>query len=223
MMKSKILFVAGLLLTTATVHADDVTIYRCTDARGVLILQNKPCEQGMKQEVKIMHDDLSTAPAPASQSMSPTPPVAPTPTPMTDASSSTAKPDEDLILDSANPPPPTPPSTNAPDRLPPPILFECTTYDRDHYISEDATPPPRCVPLQTVGLDGNPATGAGQACEMKHDQCARVPDGALCDAWKKRLGETEVAWRFGKAENTEKNKAEYERVQRIVSESTCTQ
>ena len=46
--------------------------------------------------------------------------------------------------------------------------------------------------------------------------------GALCDAWKKRLGETAVALRFGRPENQEKNRAEHERVQSIISHSTCT-
>ncbi|NDK39793.1 hypothetical protein DT603_13190 [Pseudoxanthomonas gei] len=70
-------------------------------------------------------------------------------------------------------------------------------------------------------MDGNPQTGAGEACEMKRDECARVADGALCDAWKKRVGETEVAWRFARVGNEEKNKIEFERAQKIYRESTC--
>jgi hypothetical protein len=54
------------------------------------------------------------------------------------------------------------------------------------------------------------------------DQCARVPDGALCDAWKKRRDETEVAWRFARSENSDKNRADFDRVARIVNESTCS-
>ena len=65
--------------------------------------------------------------------------------------------------------------------------------------------------------------GAGQACEVVRDTCARVADGALCDAWKKRRDETEVAFRFARPENTEKNRADYERVVRIVAESSCGQ
>ena len=107
------------------------------------------------------------------------------------------------------------------DRPPPPPIFRCTVYDGDSYLSEDEEVPPRCLPLRTVGLDGNPATGAGQACEVVRDTCARVPDGALCDAWKKRRDETEVAWRFARRENVDRNRAEYERVARILSESDC--
>ena len=117
----------------------------------------------------------------------------------------------------------TPPTRVVPeaDRLPPPVLFQCTTPDKDSYISEDPEPAPRCVLLRTTGLDGNPQSGAGEACEVVRDQCARVPDGALCDAWKKRLGETEVAWRFARPGNESKNKEEFERTRRIWDQSTC--
>lgn len=106
-------------------------------------------------------------------------------------------------------------------RLPPPVLFQCTTYDKDTYVTEESEPASRCVSLRTTGLDGNPQAGAGQACEVVRDTCARVPDGGLCDAWKKRRDETEVAYRFARRENAEKNRAEYERVARILSESDC--
>jgi hypothetical protein len=101
------------------------------------------------------------------------------------------------------------------------VLFQCTTYDKDTYVTEDSEPASRCVSLRTTGLDGNPQAGAGQACEVVRDTCARVPDGGLCEAWKKRLDETEVAYRFARRENVEKNRAEYERVARILSESSC--
>ncbi|MFT4197209.1 MAG: DUF4124 domain-containing protein, partial [Pseudoxanthomonas sp.] len=108
--------------------------------------------------------------------------------------------------------------------LPPPILFRCTTYDQGSYLAESADPQSRCVPLRTVGLDGNPTSaGAGQACQVVHDSCARVPDEQLCAAWKKRLGEAEVAWRFGRPQNAAANQAEFERVQRIVNDTTCAQ
>jgi hypothetical protein len=105
--------------------------------------------------------------------------------------------------------------------LPPPILFQCTTYDKDTYITESEEPQSRCVSLRTVGLDGNPQTGAGEACEMMRDQCARVADGALCEAWKKRVGETEVAARYARPGNEAKNKAEFERTRKIYRESAC--
>lgn len=103
----------------------------------------------------------------------------------------------------------------------PPILFQCTTYDSGTYLTEEANPQSRCAPLNTVGLDGNPAGGAGRACEVIHDVCARVPDQRLCAAWNKRLGEAEVAWRYAKPENQADRKADYDRVQRIVTDAHC--
>lgn len=207
--------IALLLLPIAPAFADDVVFYRCTDAAGHLTIQNSPCPKGMRQEKKVMQG-VATVPMAAPEKPA-TPATTPQPAAPAPATTENAAADPGILRD-----PMTAPA--APDdrpRLPPPVLFQCTTYNRDSYITESSEPQRRCVPLRTVGLDGNPATGAGQACDIVYDQCARVPDGALCDAWKKRLGETEVAWRFGRAENEAKNRAEFERVQRIVNESSC--
>ena len=187
--------------------AADVTIYRCTDASGALTLQNAPCPKGMKQEARTMQG-VNTVPMATGQ-----PDPAPTSRPP-----AAAKPAPAPTEQPALPPVPADAATRT---LPPPVLFQCTTYDKDTYVTEDSEPASRCVALRTTGLDGNPQGGAGQACEVVRDTCARMPDGALCDAWKKRRDETEVAWRFARRENVDRNRAEYERVARILSESDC--
>lgn len=195
-------------------HAD-VVIYRCTDASGALTLQNAPCPKGMKQEQRTMQG-INTVPMGSGQTGTApqaTPTATPAPVPAAAATTSPG-------AAPANAPAPLAPDTN---RLPPPVLFQCTTYDRGSYVTEDNEPASRCVTLRTVGLDGNPQSGAGEACEIVRDTCARVPDGALCDAWKKRRDETEVAFRFARPENAEKNRTDYERVARIVAESSCGQ
>ena len=200
----------GLLLCAPLAAADEVVFYRCTDASGALTMQNMPCPKGDRQEKKVMQAvNAMPMATPASTSR----PVAVQPTP--NIAPAAPAPETTTPM----PPPPVVPQA---DRLPPPVLFQCATHDKDSYISEDPEPAPRCVVLRTTGLDGNPQNGAGEACEVMRDQCARVPDGALCDAWKKRLGETAVALRFGRPENQEKNRAEHERVQSIISHSTCT-
>ena len=205
-----------LLLFASPVDADEVVFYRCTDASGALTLQNMPCPKGHKQEKKVMQS-VSTVPmgdnAPARPAPSSSSPPASVPSAATPVVPSAQTP-ADSVADSGAEP-------AADKRLPPPVLFQCTTYDKDTYITEDVEPQSRCVPLRTVGLDGNPQTGAGEACEMMRDQCARVADGALCEAWKKRVGETEVAWRFARPGNEAKNKAEFERTQKIWRESAC--
>ena len=192
----------GVLFAT---QAAEVVIYRCTDASGALTLQNAPCPKGTKQEQRTMQGVNTVPMAPATPAAQPPAarPAATTPKPAPQA-----------------PDAPPPRAADAP-RLPPPVLFQCTTHDKDTYVTEDSEPASRCVALRTTGLDGNPQTGAGQACEVVRDTCARVPDGGLCDAWKKRRDETEVAYRFARRENVEKNRAEYERVARILSESSC--
>lgn len=200
----------GLLLCAPLAAADEVVFYRCTDASGALTMQNMPCPKGDRQEKKVMQA-VSTMPM-ATPASTPRP-VAAQPAPGIAQAAPVA---------GTTTPMPSQPVVPEADRLPPPVLFQCTTHDKDSYISEDPEPAPRCVVLRTTGLDGNPQNGAGEACEVVRDQCARVPDGALCDAWKKRLGETAVALRFGRPENQEKNRAEHERVQDIVSHSTCT-
>ena len=199
----------ALLLLTPLAFADEVVFYRCTDASGALTLQNMPCLKGDTQVKKVVQS-VNTVPG-----ASPTP-VTPRPPAVTDSVPQATDPKQFTTgyTDTEAKPVEI-------QRLPPPVLFQCITYDKDTYITENEEPQSRCVALRTVGLDGNPEFGAGEACEVVKDQCARVPDGGLCDAWKKRRDETEVAWRFTRAESAEKNKAEFERAQKIWKESNC--
>ena len=77
------------------------------------------------------------------------------------------------------------------------------------------------VTLNTTGLSGMIESRNTSACEMKTDRCQRVPDGALCDGWRKRPLEAESALRFGVTENRARDEAEVQRLTRIVLESTC--
>ena len=216
-MKLKTLLFA-LSLCALDASANDVVFYRCTDASGALTLQNMPCPKGDRQEKKVMQGVNTVPMGSATPARAATPSAATTGASAALPASSPSRSASEII-------PAAPVEATAPvadeARLPPPILFQCITYDQDRYITESDEPKSRCVAMRTVGLDGNPQTGAGEACEMKRDECARVGDGALCDAWKKRVGETEVAWRFARAGNEEKNRLEFERAQKIYRESTC--
>ncbi len=187
-----------------------VVIYRCTDASGAVTVQNDtPCPKGSKQQRRVLDTPPpSTTPpayiAPAAIVPDPVPaaPIAPGPSvPAPDPATASAQPDG--------------------ERLPPPPLFECTTYDNDHYLSDDGTPVERCAPLDIVGIGDGSAPGVGAACQKTTDTCQRVPDGAACDAWKRREREARATLMFGKAEDKDRHQADYERVQRIVTESTC--
>jgi hypothetical protein len=185
------------LLGSAPVSAA-VVIYRCTDIFGAVTLQNDvPCPKGSKQQKQVIE------PPP------PMPAYRPAPVPRA------AQPAPAVIV------PATPAPMPAAERLPPPPLFQCNTYDNDSYLSEEGQPQPRCAPLQVTGVGGSSALAAGSACQMVTDQCQRVTDGAVCDAWKRRLREVEAAWKFGRAADTATNEVEYQRVAKIVRESTC--
>jgi hypothetical protein len=209
------LLCAALLLATSTATAaEKVVIYRCTDGKGAVTFQNNvACPKGSKQERRVME-----TPPPKARPAAPAPaPPEPAATPVPEAAPlASAAPLEPL-------PPPDYPAADEGNQLPPPVLYECRTYNDDSYLSEIGTPQQRCVTLTTTGLGGIAAGGAGDACEMKTDECARVPDGGLCDRWRQRLREAESAVRFGASEDLGFAEAEVQRIGRIVRESVCAQ
>ena len=208
--KPAIVLLAFALSAQQATLAQGVVIYRCTDANGALTIQNDvPCPKGSKQVRRVMTATPAVS-APASA------PSTPTRAPV--ASPVAARP--------ARPAPAEPPAETEPviadsDRLPPPWLFECRTYNDDTYLSENGAPAPRCVTLNPTGLSGYIESTNVSACEMKTDQCQRVPDGALCDGWRQRLREAQSALKFGVTDDRERDQAEVQRLARIVRESTC--
>lgn len=206
----------GLALSAlAPASAQGVVIYRCTDANGALTIQNgTPCPKGSKQERRVMEAAPSSPAAPFVLPPSSPPPVRVPPalrTPPLAPSPATPPPAEESEVAVADA-----------DRLPPPWLYECRTHDDDSYLSENGEPKPRCVTLSTTGLGGVIESGNNtSACEMKIDQCQRVPDGALCEAWRRRLRSAESALRYGASEDRAKAQAEAQRLTRVLRESTC--
>jgi len=212
-MRSAFVFACALLLMAVDMlpARAAVVIYRCTDASGAVSIQNDtPCPKGSKQTRRVLD---TPPPSTATPAYVEAPVVVPDPVPT-------------LPPPAPEPPAPAPDPASAraqPDgeRLPPPPLFECTTWDNDHYLSDDGTPSERCAPLDVTGIGDGAAPGVGAACQKTTDTCQRVPDGAACDAWKRREREARATLMFGKAEDKDRNEAEYERVQRLVTESTC--
>lgn len=194
-----------LLATTAQAQ---VVIYRCTDAGGALTVQNdEPCPKGSKQERTVV-EVPPTLPAyvPAPAIVAPLPPV-----PRAEPSAAVAE----------RPQSPLPTAIADAERLPPPPIHQCNTWDNDSYLSEDPAPKPRCVRIETIDFSGASNAEAGRACEMKYDQCQRVPDGAACEGWQKRQREIESAWRYAKGADKAPLQEEFARVGRILSDTTC--
>ena len=192
---------AGLLLGfCGAIAGESVVIFRCTDAGGAVTFQNDvPCAKGAAQERRVME-----VAAPVAAATVPTPTVEPRVRPPLPAAG-----------------PGAPASIAIAERLPPPPLFECRTWDDRRYLGDLASPPERCAPLQTTGVGGAPGMGAGTACELVSDQCAPVAEDALCDGWRRRLREAEADLRFGRFESRTAAQAEVARVEQVARESTC--
>lgn len=200
-----------LLLPASGAIAQKVVMYRCTDAAGALTVQNDvPCPKGSKQDRRVIESVPSAAAPRASVA---TPPAARLASP---APAMTAAPASALSSVAA-----AATTIADADRLPPPALFECRTYDNDRYLSDDGLPPQRCAPMTTTGIGGGSGPGAGESCQMVSDQCQRIADGALCENWQARLREAQSALRFGRRDNRDTAQAEVDRVERVVRESTC--
>lgn len=107
--------------------ADQVTIYRCTDADGALTVRNTPCERGERQQVTEMQRPKDPPARPKAKSTRPPPAPAPV--------SQTTR-----VIVVERPPP----------------VYECTTADGDTYTSTSAAGNPRWVPLWTLGYPARP-------------------------------------------------------------------
>jgi hypothetical protein len=197
-----------LLLAVAPVpvhaQARQVVIYRCTDAAGNLTVQNDvACPKGSRQQQQVI-DVPPPMPAyvPRQERM-------PVVVEKEDAREAAA-------IDHALPAP-----VADAERVAPPALFQCTSWDNASYLTEEATPRESCAPLQVVGLDGNTRPGAS-ACEKVADQCAAVPADGLCRAWKQRVDEAEFRWRFAGAREDDERRLAYEKLAATYANSNCT-
>ena len=188
--------------------AQDTIIYRCTDAKGQLTLQNgTPCPAGSRQEIRrigAVPSTPSAAPAPA--------------LPVERLSPSPAAGDFVLVRGpvAEQGPPPDPERV----RNPPPPLFECRDWQGERYLSDMETPPKVCVPLNVVGIDGSQDLAAGSACEMRTDACQAVPEAQLCSAWKRRIDEAQFRVRYGSG-STAARQAEFARLRDAWLGTTC--
>ncbi|AOY64775.1 DUF4124 domain-containing protein [Xanthomonas citri pv. glycines] len=206
----------GMMALGSLAGAQEVAIYRCTDAAGALTVQNMPCPKGMQQQKKLMTAPAAVPFAPGGAT-NPSPPHAmPAAQPRATAQAAASAP-----VAPATPAAPPAPTVTSTSTLPPPPLFECTAHDNGRYFTEDREPATRCLPMQTTNLAGGPATGGGSACEVVTDRCAPVPDQSLCEAWRKRTEQAESTWRFSDEAQSAERKQRYEQMRRVLDESRC--
>lgn len=113
----------SLLAVGLPASASTLTIYRCTDASGKVMLRDSPCPRGQQQDARQMRRPQD----PPAQT---TRPAAPRPTSAV-----------------ASPPPPT----QVIVVTPPQALYECRRPNGSRYTSESGEGNPRWVPLWTLG------------------------------------------------------------------------
>lgn len=190
--------VVWLLLPVLARAQAVMTVYRCSDARGVVSLQDVPCAAGKRQQVLTMQ--RPQAPSAATKAPATVSPPSP-----------------------AAPPAPPPPAPLVVYRAPPQPMYECTRPDGSRYTSDDGRGNPRWVPLWTLGgwrhphrHDGNgtetgtpPVTdsplwpvfmGGGQ---WIHDDCVMLPPAEACARLRDRRAE--LRRRFFNAQELERD------------------
>lgn len=193
------------LLVTGPLPAAEIVFYRCTDAGGALTVQNMPCPKGMQQTRKVMQAvDTPPVQPPTAVSALPQLMAAPAPPPAADAS-----------------PAPLPAVLPARQPVPLPPLFQCRNREGDTYLSETSEPPSRCIAMRVTGLDGNPGTGAGDACEVVRDTCTPVAPALLCETWRQRVKQIESEWRFASSTRAGTLRLDYQRLQSLLNDSDC--
>lgn len=202
---------AGLLVAAFAAAQDNSIIYRCTAADGQVTVQNGvPCAAGSRQEIRRV-EALPTRPPPSSALVIAEEPAY-VPPPASDFVQ-VAAPRDAAILSPDRPRLPDAARIADADRLPPPPIFQCETWNNDSYVSEDPAPKPRCVRLDTGGV--------GAACENRYDVCARIGDKAACDGWKRRQREVESSWRHARGVDKPALQEEFARITRILVDSSC--
>jgi hypothetical protein len=187
-------------LVPAHVQAAEVTIYRCTDAKGQLSLRDTPCRTGEKQEARNM--------------VRPTdPPPRATPAPAPATPRSRDEPAARYVL-----------------VAPPQPLYECITADGERYTSETGEGRARWEPLwafgypavpmrpdggvsATIGFGGGDIRGRVRIRDPGHpsphaqvlvpavpsgqwvrDECYRLPQAEVCDRLRDERYELNRRW-----------------------------
>lgn len=199
-----LLAVALFGLANAVSAQQQVTIYRCTDANGALLLQNdEPCPAGYKQQAQVV--DVPP----------PLPPYIPREQRMPDVVAAEEAAHDAAVAKAL------PKQVSPEARVAPPALFQCRTWENNAYLTESESPAERCAPMRVVGLDGRPRPGLGSACQKTVDTCEAVAEDALCAAWRRRVDEAEFRWKFAGGRPGDPKRVDYERLAATLANSTC--
>ena len=186
------------LLLASSARAGETVIYRCTAADGSLSLQSMPCSADQKSEIRRLSADYAPPvlpPSPAATSPAPAPPAAA-------AAPATAEPTAPLTL---------------------PTLHHCQPRSGAAYYTDRLEETVRCVPMRVTGLDGNPDTGAGQACEVQRDRCQSVPEANACLAWGDYLSQSRERYANAPSRSSSETDTQSAQIAALLARSACAQ
>lgn len=138
--------------------ANEVTIYRCTDAHGRLTLRDTPCAKGQVQQTRSMLRPKD-APAPPPQARARVPVVADDADADADANAAPAA--RVVVMHTPRP------------------MYECTPPDGEPYTSDTPDGRPRWVPLWTLGYPLVPVAPRGHRPRSTPDTSLAITDGSV--------------------------------------------
>lgn len=187
------------LLCCGSAAAGDTVIYRCTSSDGALALQSMPCPAGSRSEVRRLSADYA-------------PPALNLPAPMP-------------VPAIRSPPAPAPepaPTAPAPRAvLPLPALHHCQPRSGPAYYTDRLEETIRCLPLRVTGLDGNPGSAAGDACEVQRDRCQSVPEADACHAWGVYLGQSRERFAGAPSRSSNQTDTASAQIAALLAASAC--
>lgn len=195
------LILLGLGLLAASAHAGDTVIYRCTGSDGGVALQSMPCPAGSRSEVRRLSADYAP---PVLNLPAPTPVPAASPTPV-----------------AAPEPAPAPAAPALRAFLPLPALHHCQPRSGAAYYTDRLEDTVRCLPMRVTGLDGNPATGAGEACEVQRDRCQGVPEADACSAWGEYLSQSRERFANAPSRSSSETDTQSAQIAALLAASHC--
>ena len=184
---------AGPAGAAAAPEETAITVHRCTDAAGRVVLQNGSCPTGSKDVVLKLQRPIDPKP------VQPTSPSATMP-------EAAAAPGPELA--------PAP----APPLIPPPAMYQCIDEDRKVSFTEHYDPNPHCVPFLIYYPDPK-IIGPPTGCRWVKDDCVRLSDRAACERWKIKKKEAESAVLRAFSDTIEFRRAELERATEVVARS----
>lgn len=202
-----LMLAAGLALLPAPADAQAQTvIHRCTSTDGAVSLQSMPCPAGSQSQVRRLSADYAPPPVPAYTS-----PARTSDAPPAASQAPAAASDVPAAAQAA---------VDRPVR-PLPLLHQCRPRQGAAYYTDDLARSVRCLPLRVTGLDGNPATGAGQACEVQRDVCQPVDEEATCQAWADYLAQSRQAFATAPSRSSAATDTDSAQIALLIAGSAC--